>query len=137
MTTIGSVEDYSSLRKLKPGEYDFVLIRRGTSNEPQLPISTPPDGGIFVWDNISNDNDDWGTIIAPNPDGANGIGRWKRLYSGRLNVKWFNAKGDGVTDDLPALKDAADAAKQLNADLEIPAGNYFVSGRWILSGSTC
>ena len=68
MTTIGSVEDYASLRKLTPGEYDFVLVRRGFSNDPdpQLPILTPPDGGVFVWDEAGYENDNGGTIIVPN-----------------------------------------------------------------------
>ncbi len=116
---------------------DFVLIRRGTSYDPQLPISTPPDGGIFIWDELSTENDNLGTIIVPNVPRPNNNGRWKRLYFGRINVKWFNAKGDGITDDLVALQAAAYGAKQVNADLEIPAGKYLISNPWELSGKIC
>jgi len=38
---------------------------------------------------------------------------------------------------LAALNAAANAATQLNADIEFPTGNYFVSGTWELSGSRC
>src|SRR5215831_21112876 len=127
MTTIGSVEDYDCLRELTPGAFDFVLVRRGTSHAPQLPILTPPDGGVFVWDEAGVENDNDGTIIIPNVPRPINNGRWKRFYTGRINVKWFNAKGDGSTDDLAALNAAAYAATQLNADIEFPTGNYFVS----------
>jgi len=66
MTTIGSVEDLESLRNLGPPYFDFVLVRRGISHVPQLPILTPPDGGIFVWDEAGYENDNGGTIIVPN-----------------------------------------------------------------------
>jgi hypothetical protein len=124
------------LRKLAAGEYDFVLVRQGISSVPPIPISPPPNGGIFVWDDVSPEDDNYGTIIVPKVPKPTGKGRWKRLYTSRLNVKWFNAKGDGVTDDLAALKLAAAAAKTLNADLEIPLGKYLVSGPWVLSGAT-
>ena len=117
--------------------YDFVLVRRGTSYEPQLSITTPPDGGVFVWDEAGTENDNQGTIIVPNNPLPENKGRWKRLYSGRINVKWFNAKGDGITDDLAALTLASYAASQLNADIEFPTGKYLVSGTWELTGSRC
>jgi hypothetical protein len=137
MTSIGSVEDYESLRKLDAGVYDFVMVKRGHSSKPLKPLPIPPDGGIFTWDEISKETDDQGTIIAPDFPRRDGNGRWKRLYSGRINVKWFNAKGDGITDDLPALKAAAEAANQLSADIEIPAGTYILSDTWKLTGRMC
>jgi len=54
-------------------------------------------GGTFYWDSTSTETDNGGTIIQ-----ATGVttGRWKRVYSGgAVNVKWFGAKGDGITDD--------------------------------------
>ena len=40
-----------------------------------------------------------------------------------LSVKWFGAKGDGVTDDTKAIQDAVDHA---NGTVFIPAGTYMI-----------
>jgi len=54
-------------------------------------------GGDFYWDSASTESDNGGTVIAP-PHPA--TGRWKRLISGPISVKWFGARGDGkvITD---------------------------------------
>lgn len=76
-------------------------------------------GGLFKWDAASTATANGGTVIAPD---AGGTGRWRRIYSGALNVKWFGAKGDGSTDDTAAIQLALD----LNADTEFPPGTYII-----------
>lgn len=68
------------------------------------------DGGhdAFVWDATATAADDGATVIAP---AAGGDGRWKRLFRGAVDVRWFGAKGDGVSDDSTALNAAATAAR--------------------------
>lgn len=71
--------------------------------------STVGDGGegLFVWIASASHDDDGGVWIKP--DGVIGSGRWRRCTNGEaLSVKWFGAKGDGVTDDTAAFLAAAD-----------------------------
>ena len=65
------------MRKLSAGKYDFVLVRERTSPLSPIPISSPPDGGIFVWDENSTETENHGTIIVPNVPRPKGNGRWK------------------------------------------------------------
>ena len=110
MTTIGSIEDYDRLRKLPAGGYDIVLVHQRTASTSPIPLSSPPDGGMFVWDEYSKEKDDGGTIITPEILRPNLNGRWKRVFKGPMSAKWFGAKGDGVTDDSAALELAASAS---------------------------
>lgn len=63
-----------------------------------------PDGtsGMFYMDGGDlSSADNGGTIIVD----ASGR-RWKRVYSGPVNVRWFGAAGDGSTDDTTAMQAA-------------------------------
>ena len=86
-------------------------------------------GGDFYWDAASVEADNGGTIIQ-----VTGIttGRWKRIYNGAVNVKWFGAKGDGVTDDSVAIQSAVLATSKNNA-LEFPYGKFRLTDEVILN----
>jgi len=64
-------------------------------------------GGDFYWDTVSVEADNGGTIFQVT---GTTTGRWKRIYSGSVSVKWFGAKGDwnGTTgtDDTSAFQNA-------------------------------
>ena len=49
---------------------------------------------------------------------------WERQYSGAVNVKWFGAVGDGITDDTNAIQKCLDTFSTIN----IPFGIFLVSG---------
>jgi len=70
--------------------------------------ATPGDkgGGTFVYVSASAATEDVGTVVAPNV----GTGRWLRIYSGPINVRWFGAKGDNATDDTASIQAAIDTA---------------------------
>ena len=77
-------------------------------------------GGVFRFDPASAKDDNGGTVLAPDV----GSGRWLRVYSGALNLRWFGAKGDGSTDDSDAI---------LRAFTEL---NYFPHGELFVPGGT-
>lgn len=50
------------------------------------------------------------------------LGRsWERCYAGVPNVKWWGAKGDGVTQDYPAIQAALNSSAKA---LYFPVGKY-------------
>ncbi|QJD96391.1 hypothetical protein HH214_11195 [Mucilaginibacter robiniae] len=102
--------------------------------------ATAADGGegVFYWDANSSINDNGGTVIQVNS--FNGNGRWRRLYSGNINVRWFGAFGTGqngpVTDDIDAFERATLWMAQTGGVLFIPAGWYTFSRTWNLRPGT-
>ncbi|MBD2864956.1 hypothetical protein [Paenibacillus oceani] len=56
----------------------------------------------------------YGVYIAPNSDTSGASGAWIRQYgqaaafNAKVNIAWFGAAGDGVTDDYPAIQGAVD-----------------------------
>ena len=105
-------------------------------------------GGVFYWD-ASEDcaNHNGGTIIAGNHvlDGWTelkqtvwftptvGTGCWKREFSGAVNVKWFGAKGDGVTDDTKALKNVIEPL--IFGEVDLPNGTFVITSTIIVDVS--
>ena len=61
---------------------------------------------------------------------------YKRVYDGKINVKWFGAKGDGVIDDSKAIQ----AALNYGESIFFPAGTYkfnaFVVYRMQIEGNS-
>lgn len=66
--------------------------------------------------------DNNGTIIVPT--GGDGSGAWIRQYEYPVNIKFFGATGDGVTDD----SDAVVAAVELDdGPVYFPPGDYYIA----------
>ncbi len=70
-------------------------------------------------------------------------GRWLRLHTGVVNVKWYGAKGDGSTNDYSAIQSALLAvydsttthyAKKISTVI-IPPGSY-ATGSTLVAAST-
>lgn len=124
--TVG-VPDLNTLRA-----YDYYSTPSGTTERPSgtektvvnlLGRFTPGDGGggLFYWDSASTATEDGGTVFKPTA--ISGAGRWIRIYSGSVNVKWFGAKSDGITD----AKSSFDAALLASNSVFIPEGTYHIS----------
>ena len=90
-----------------------------------LGYATVNDGGygLFRYNCFSTAADDGGTIIAPNSGG----GRWERIYSGAVDVRWFGAKGDNTTDDTFGLQSAIDAAEGKKVYIPLPTSKYRIT----------
>lgn len=63
-------------------------------------------GGLFYYDAASVEDDNGGTIFAPD----SGDGRYYRIFDGPVNIRWFGAIGDAAHNaaDTDALQAALD-----------------------------
>ena len=87
-------------------------------------------GGLFYWDSTSTETDNGGTIIQ-----ANGVttGRWKRVYSGAVNVKWFGAKSNNIGDNSSQIQKTIDyVASTGGSSVYFPSGFYRIEKSLIL-----
>ena len=89
-----------------------LLLTTGTENDTVI-VTDENQGGVFIYREDNSSTNNGGTIF-------NG---WTRQYDGAVNVKWFGAKGDGVTDDTLAIQNALD----LKSETYVEAGNYLIS----------
>lgn len=80
-------------------------------------------GGDFFWNAAAVDPDNSGTIF----NTGNSVGRWERLFSGPINVKWFGARGNGSNDDTIAIQRAINVLNPVpGGAVFIPAGIYMI-----------
>jgi hypothetical protein len=110
---IAAVGTQAELRRLPASSASPVFVQGALSADDH-------GGGWFVWRSASQAADDGGCVVAPQGSGS---GRWHRLYSGAVDVRWFGARGDGRADDVDPLQRAIDH----HADVHLPAGVYRLS----------
>ncbi|MDP9040993.1 MAG: hypothetical protein M3N30_03365, partial [Bacteroidota bacterium] len=82
--------------------------------------TTDNGGGDWTYDAMdATSEDNTGTVLLTESGQ-----RVKRISQGPLNVKWFGAKGDSISDETDAFNKALAAAKSQKQSLYIPAGIY-------------
>lgn len=81
--------------------------------------------GHFYFDEADTASADNTGLVLVSASGA----RFKRIVEGdRYSVKWFGAKGDGVTDDMDIIQSAIDIVYALGGGtVFFPRGTYIVS----------
>ncbi|MEZ5667296.1 MAG: hypothetical protein R3F55_07665 [Alphaproteobacteria bacterium] len=82
-------------------------------------------GGRFDWVAGGASPEDCGVVIAPQP--VADAGRWHRQAHDRLELAWFGARGDGVSDDGPALERAMHCALRTGLPLAVGPGTYLLA----------
>lgn len=107
--------DMATMRTMDPLSAGHIVALAG--------YWTPGDrgGGLFYWDNGAVASDNGGTVIRSSRSGG---GRWKRIFDGWINARWFGARGDGVNDDTVAFVNALSAVPTTGGTLYAPYGRY-------------
>lgn len=102
---------------------DYTALRNYTGRATQVRITADGIAGLFKYDSTdTTSTDNGGTIIVA------GTKRWKRVFDGAVNVKWFGAKGNGITDDTLAIQAALNSVLSVNGGhIKISNGNYIIS----------
>lgn len=126
------VENYAALRLIDPTTFTAGYVAWVSG------YATINDGGQgnFQYDPTSVAADNDGTIIEP----ANGVGGWKRIYSGDIFLAWFGIKiGDVVANGLfndAACLAAVNIAKVLGTTIVAPAGTIVISTHFPIRNPT-
>lgn len=111
------VDNIAALRALPPAATPAVEMAG---------FHRPADGGggVFYWASDDTTPDDCGLIVAPDDAGT---GRWRRDAEGGLAFAWFGPRGDGDSDDAPALRLAIDCALRTGLPLHLGPGTYLLA----------
>jgi hypothetical protein len=134
-TIAGSVSTVATMAALK------ALPPPGTANVYLVGYFSAGDGGEgwFNYDQASTATDNGGTVIQPSSLPA--TGRWIRAHvsdtGNSINVRWFGAKGDGVTNDATAFAAAQATAISIKGNVYVPASSAcYIATVNILNGTT-
>jgi len=99
--------------------------------------------GMFTFDAANRSADitrdpQQGVFVAPSSDATGASGAWVRRFTGPVSVKWFGAKGDGVTDDYAAIQAALEFYAATGGAVYVPASPtvYNVSARLVIKATT-
>lgn len=100
--------------------YDAIRAYVGTA--AYLEVYTPGIAGKFV--RVLSGTDDGGvTLVA-----TNGV-IWQRVYSGPVDVRWWGAKFDNVTDDTAAIQACINYAQPLQKKIWLPDGTAKITAQ--------
>lgn len=123
-----SVADRTALKALSTSQHTTVFLEESGRS------------GLFVFRagdysaNVTADTTE--AIYIAATDTASSSGAWVRVYDKNVNVKWFGATGDGVTDDYTAFRKAADLMIALDGGIiYVPIGTYLMNTALQLNGA--
>jgi len=95
-------------------------------------VTDPGQEGVFRFDPADvSSADDTGMVIVS----ATGA-RFKRIFQGAFNVKWFGAKGDNASDDTLSIQAAVNAAQNRGSVVYFPSSDFYLISSPILIDSS-
>lgn len=97
---------------------NYTALRAYTGRATGVRITQAGLAGFFQRDDADTTSADNGGTIIVDASGR----RWMRVFVTAVNVKWFGAVGDGVTDDTAAIQAAVAASNSI----VVPPGNYYL-----------
>jgi hypothetical protein len=137
--TAGTVIDSGWLNDVNSTVYealqlaDYVTLRAYSGSRKNVYVLRSGIAGTFVRDDSDTTSaDNGGTVIVA----SNGK-RWKRAYTGAVNVMWFGAVGTNVATNAAYDTPAFVAALATGKNVIIPPGYYFVSQTMNLGYAQC
>jgi hypothetical protein len=81
-------------------------------------------GGVFAWVAGDTTTADDALVVQPTSGAA---GRYKRLYDGGMDVRWFGVLNDGTAQTADAINAAITASAAGKGIVRFPAGTYLVT----------
>lgn len=113
----------------------YAALRSYSGEATEIYITSSGIEGQFHQDGTDTTSlDNGGTIIV---DAL--ARRWKRRNASRIDVKWFGAIGDGVTDDSPAIQLALNLARSIGGGVVVlswTSKSYAISNTILLPPNT-
>jgi hypothetical protein len=125
LTTTETFLNYQALRDSNAHTSESAVVVLGHT------LDGDGGGGIFFWKAASTAVDNSGTVLKPTA--VAGSGRWLRIYTGDINVKWFGAVGNGIADDTPFVQ-AAISNTPAGGTLDLRGGKYKITQTISITG---
>ncbi|MDB5275524.1 MAG: hypothetical protein JWR61_479 [Ferruginibacter sp.] len=104
-----------------------------STNDEIIVVKDALSGGIFAHVDSSVNGIDQGVIYKRIKGGY-----WQRNFdrSTGVNPCWWGAKGDGINDDLPAIKAATAYCLQNETIMQFPSGVFRITGQWVIGAKS-
>lgn len=128
---IGTETVENALNALQLADYTALRAYAGPRKSVYVTghlVSATPSGisGMFARDDTDTTSvDNGGTVIV-----SAGNVRWKRQFSGQINILWFGADPSGVSDSTTSIQGALNCLPPATGgEVLVPAGTYLVSAQ--------
>lgn len=101
---------------------DYSALHAYTGTRDAVYISGSGIAGAFI--RVTSGTHNGATIIVA----SNGV-IWARVYSGPVDVRWWGAKFDNVTDDTAAIQACINYAQPLQKQIWLPSGTAKITAQ--------